>query len=102
MKTISDSLRLKSERALQTFRKEYAEQHQTRINRQLHLCGRIVRASAIPMLFYSWKFAVGFFILGYLVQFLGHAIEGSSPSFFRNPKHLVLGSLNHLAQLRKR
>lgn len=93
---ISDSFRLRSERALKLFIEEYAEQHQTKINRRLHLYGRIVRVAAIPVVFYSWKIAIGLFVLGYLVQFLGHAIEGSSPSFFRNPKHLIFGSISHI------
>lgn len=99
MKIISDSLRLRSERSLQIFREEYSEQHKTLLNRRLHLYGRIIRVAAIPALFYSWKIAIMLFVAGYLVQFLGHAIEGTSPSFFRNPKHLLLGSLNHVAGL---
>jgi hypothetical protein len=97
--SISESFRLRSEHALKIFRQEYAEQHKTRINRQLHVAGRIIRVAAIPVVFYSWKIAVGLFVLGYLIQFLGHVIEGSSPSFFRNPKHLILGSLNHVVRL---
>lgn len=93
---ISDSFRVRSERALDTFRREYAEQHQTKLNRRLHLYGRILRIAAIPVVFYSWKIAIGLFVLGYLIQFLGHAIEGTSPSFFRNPKHLIIGSLDHV------
>lgn len=95
---IGDSFRLRSERALRLFREEYSEQHQTKLNRRLHLFGRIVRVAAIPIAFYNWKIAIGLFVLGYLIQFLGHAIEGTSPSFFRNPKHLILGSLSHIVR----
>lgn len=97
--SVRDTFRLRSEHALNVFREEYAEQHQTKINRRLHVAGRIIRVAAIPFLFYSWRVAFALFVLGYLIQFLGHAIEGSSPSFFRSPKHLILGSLNHVMRL---
>ena len=99
MKIIGDSLRLRSERALQTFREEYARRHQTKINRQLHLYGRITRVSADFVAFYNWKIGIVLFVMGYLIQFLGHAIEGTSPSFFRNPKHLLLGSLSYIVRV---
>ncbi len=98
MTMMSDSLRLRSERALRLFREEYSEQHQTKLNRRLHLYGRIIRAAAIPVAFFNWKTAIGLFVLGYLIQFLGHAIEGTSPSFFRNPKHLIIGTLSYIVK----
>ncbi len=94
----AESLRTRSERALKLFREEYSEQHQTTLNRRLHVIGRVIRVAAIPALFYDWRVALGLFVFGYLIQFLGHAIEGTSPSFFRNPKHLVIGSLNHVVR----
>lgn len=93
-----ESFRLRSERAFSLFREEYSQQHKTKLNRRLHLYGRIVRVAAIPVAFYNWKIAIGLFVLGYMIQFLGHAIEGTSPSFFRNPKHLIIGSLNYVVR----
>ena len=101
MKT-RDSIRRRGENALQTFRQEYAQQHQTKLNRRLHLYGRIIRGSALIVVFFNWIIAAVLFVTGYLVQFLGHAIEGTSPSFFRNPKHLLLGSLEHVVQFIER
>lgn len=92
------SFRSRSERALKLFRQEYSEQHQTKLNRWLHVIGRLARVLSIPILFYNWRIALGLFICGYLIQFTGHAIEGSSPSFFRNPKHLIVGSLSHIVR----
>ncbi len=98
MRPIRESFRSRSERALKLFRQEYSEQHQTKINRRLHVIGRVIRVIALPVAFYNWKIAIGLFVLGYLIQFLGHAIEGTSPSFFRNPKHLLIGSLSHIVK----
>lgn len=94
----TESFRSRSKRALDLFREEYAQQHRTKLNRRLHLYGRIIRVASMPVVFYDWKIAIGLFVLGYLVQFLGHAIEGTSPSFFRNPKHLMIGSLSHVVR----
>ena len=99
MKIFSESFRRSGEDALKTFREEYARQHRTKLNRRLHLCGRTMRIAAVVVVFYNWKVAAALFVAGYLVQFLGHAIEGTSPSFFRNPKHLLLGSLTHAGRL---
>ncbi len=96
---LKESFRSRSERALKLFREEYSEQHQTTLNRWLHLIGRVIRVGSIPALFYDWRMALGLFVFGYLIQFLGHAIEGTSPSFFRNPKHLAIGSLNHVVRV---
>jgi len=97
--SIGGSFRARSEHALKLFREEYSQQHQTKLNRWLHVVGRVIRVVAIPVLFYDWRIALGMFAFGYLIQFLGHAIEGTSPSFFRNPKHLVIGSLNHVVRV---
>lgn len=98
MKVFSDGFRQRNENALKTFREEYAQQHQTKLNWRLHLYGRIMRGGALVVLFFNWKWPVALFVAGYLIQFLGHAIDGTSPSFFRNPKHLLLGSLNHVVR----
>lgn len=94
----TETLRARSERALKLFRQEYSEQHQTCLNRWLHVVGRLLRVLSLPVIFYDWRIALAVFVFGYLIQFLGHAIEGSSPSFFRNPKHLIIGSLNHIVR----
>jgi uncharacterized membrane protein YGL010W len=32
-------------------------------------------------------------VAGWGFQFLGHAIEGNQPAFFRDPRHLIIGPL---------
>ena len=32
-----------------------------------------------------------FFKLGWIFQFIGHAIEGNQPAFFKNPMYLLVG-----------
>jgi uncharacterized membrane protein YGL010W len=33
------------------------------------------------------------FIAGWIFQFVGHAIEGNQPAFFKNPVYLLVGPL---------
>lgn len=32
---------------------------------------------ALPLVFVDWRWAAGFFVGGYALQFLGHAVEGN-------------------------
>lgn len=38
-----------------------------------------------------WPFALGFFILAWILQFIGHAIEGEKPSFLQDIQFLLVG-----------
>jgi uncharacterized membrane protein YGL010W len=43
------------------------------------------------LFFFSWRWALGLSSAGWLLQFVGHAIEGNRPAFFHNPLHLLVG-----------
>lgn len=38
-----------------------------------------------------WQVAVGLFVLAWIGQFVGHAIEGKRPSFFKDLQFLLIG-----------
>ncbi|MGH9338866.1 MAG: Mpo1-like protein [Acidobacteriota bacterium] len=65
--------------ALFTFKKEYDEQHQTRINRQLHLIGRIIRLVGLVLLFFHLGYGLLLFFGGWFLQLLGHAKRQDFP-----------------------
>ncbi len=44
-------------------------------------------------LFVPWPWAIGFFLIGWVFQFVGHAYEGKSPAFLTNLVHLLIGPL---------
>jgi uncharacterized membrane protein YGL010W len=47
--------------------------------------------------------AVGLFVVGWIIQFIGHyAYEGKSPAFYRNAVHLLVGPLWILAKATRR
>jgi len=43
--------------------------------------------------FFNWRWALAMFVVGWILQFVGHAIEGNQPAFFRNPVYLLVGPL---------
>jgi uncharacterized membrane protein YGL010W len=53
----------------------------------------------------DWRVALGLFILGWVLQFVGHGVyEKRSPAFFKNLAHLLVGPLwviNHVVRLRR-
>ncbi|MBL9075708.1 MAG: DUF962 domain-containing protein [Tabrizicola sp.] len=77
---------------------EYAESHRNRWNRLTHTFGipMIVVAIALGMLaiFVAglWPWALGLFVLGWALQFIGHAIEGKPPEFFKDWRFLLVGT----------
>ncbi|MDJ0836892.1 MAG: DUF962 domain-containing protein [Acidobacteriota bacterium] len=44
-----------------------------------------------PMI--TWPVALGAFIFGWILQFVGHHYEGRKPAFFKNGVHLLIGPL---------
>jgi uncharacterized membrane protein YGL010W len=41
--------------------------------------------------FFNWRWALLLFVIGWIFQFVGHAIEGNQPAFFSSPIYLVIG-----------
>lgn len=71
----------------------YKQSHQNKINRALHTVGIPMIVVSLPLFFWEWKWALGIFIVGWILQFAGHIFEGKPPSFFSNPVYLITGPL---------
>jgi uncharacterized membrane protein YGL010W len=56
------------------------------------------RSSAVPM----WSICVLAFVVAWIGQFIGHAIEGKRPSFFKDVQFLMIGPLWLLADVYRR
>lgn len=76
-----------------SYLEEYKLKHQHPFNRLLHAVGIPMIVVSLPLFIFSWQWALGLFIVGWLFQFLGHAIEGNQPAFFKNPLFLLVGPL---------
>jgi uncharacterized membrane protein YGL010W len=64
------------------------------LNRLSHSIGIPMIVVSLPLFFFvKWYWALLLFVVGWGFQFLGHAIEGNQPAFFRNPAYLIVGPL---------
>ena len=76
---------------------EYSEGHQHPINRLTHTVGIPMIALSIlliPVAFFVagfWKIVLGLFIVGWILQFVGHYFEGKPPEFFKDWRFLFVG-----------
>lgn len=90
----------------QEWLERYNAQHQHPLNRALHAVG-------IPMIFVSVLLGVAsigvgalrlpaalLFVLGWLLQFVGHWVEGKPPAFFSDWRFLITGLAWWLRKLR--
>jgi uncharacterized membrane protein YGL010W len=72
---------------------EYKSKHRNPLNKLAHGIGIPLIIVSLPLFIISWRWALVLFVVGWLFQFLGHAIEGNQPAFFRNPIYLLIGPL---------
>ncbi len=56
------------------------------------------RAVAVPL----WSICAALFVLAWIGQFIGHAVEGKRPSFFKDLQFLLIGPLWLLADAYRR
>jgi uncharacterized membrane protein YGL010W len=69
----------------------YRSQHQHPINKICHMIGVPTITTSWPLFFFRWRWALVLFVTGWLLQFIGHAIEGNRPAFLRNPVYFFIG-----------
>jgi uncharacterized membrane protein YGL010W len=75
----------------------YGQSHTHPLNQSLHLVGIpliVVSLGLIgPALHWSglWSLALVLFVVGWALQFAGHAVEGKPPEFFSDPRFLLVG-----------
>jgi uncharacterized membrane protein YGL010W len=77
--------------------REYSAGHQNPVNLACHGVGIPMIAVAvllIPLALWrpqTWKLAGGLFVVGWILQFVGHAFEGKPPEFFKDWRFLFVG-----------
>ena len=75
----------------------YAASHQHPVNRICHTLGIPTILLSLAIFLASiflprlWPYALALFLLGLLLQFIGHAFEGKSPEFFHDWRFLFVG-----------
>ena len=76
-----------------SFIENYRAKHQHPLNKLCHLIGIPLIVVALPAFFFNWRWALAVFVVGWVFQLVGHAVEGNQPAFFRNPIYLLVGPL---------
>ena len=87
---------------------QYAQSHQHPVNRFCHTLGipMIVVSMVVfvAALFVSglWWLALALFVVGWVLQFIGHWFEGKPPEFFSDWRFLFVGLRWWAAKMRGR
>lgn len=76
---------------------QYATSHRHPVNRTCHTFGipliilSLLTFAATPIYHRAWQPAVVLFVVGWALQFIGHAFEGKPPEFFKDWRFLFVG-----------
>ena len=76
---------------------QYASSHQHPVNRACHTLGiptivLSVLVFLVSIFFHHlWPYALALFVIGWILQFVGHAFEGKPPEFFSDWRFLFVG-----------
>jgi len=74
-----------------SFVENYKAKHRHPLNKLSHTIGIPLIVISAPLFFFNWRWALLLFVVGWIFQFVGHAIEGNRPAFFKNPMYLLVG-----------
>jgi len=86
----------------------YALSHQHPVNRFCHTLGIPLIVVSLPVLAAAilfprlWLVAAALFVVGWIFQFVGHAVEGKPPEFFHDWRFLLVGLRWWIAKIRGR
>ena len=87
---------------------QYARSHEHPVNRACHTIGIPVIVASVPLAVLSlwvdglWPVPVAMFVLGWVLQFVGHWFEGKPPEFLSDWRFLFVGLRWWLAKVRGR
>ena len=76
---------------------EYSLAHQHPVNKITHSVGIPMIAASVALTPVAvvapalWPAVVGLFVVGWVLQFIGHFFEGKPPEFFKDPRFLFVG-----------
>lgn len=74
----------------------YKQNHQHPINRAIHTVGVPLIVLSMPIMVFNRNLGLGLWIFGWVIQFIGHGIEGSSPAILSkgaSPVANMVGSI---------
>jgi uncharacterized membrane protein YGL010W len=87
---------------------QYSTSHQHPLNRFCHTVGIPMIAVSLALFAAAifirglWKLALLLFVVGWIFQFVGHAVEGKPPEFLHDWRFLFVGLRWWFAKIRGR
>jgi len=78
---------------LKAYLAKYREDHQHPVNKALHTVGIPMIVASLPLMPFNPLLGASLFVFGWILQFVGHAFEGKAPSFFSDPRFLLIGPM---------
>jgi uncharacterized membrane protein YGL010W len=87
---------------------QYGQSHQHPVNRLCHTLGIPLIVVSLPLFLVVllvpgfWPVPVALFIVGWILQFVGHAFERKPPEFFHDWRFLFVGLRWWVAKVRGR
>ncbi|TJZ75675.1 Mpo1-like protein [Chitiniphilus eburneus] len=84
----------------------YGHSHRHPFNRACHTVGIPLIVLSLPLALAAiwvdnlWLLPLTLFVLGWVLQFAGHAVEGKPPEFFKDWRFLLVGVRWWLAKVR--
>ncbi|MCB9506351.1 MAG: DUF962 domain-containing protein [Myxococcales bacterium] len=78
----------------------YKADHTHPMNRATHMIGIPMIVVSLPLLVVMPPAGIALFVIGWVFQFIGHAFEGNMPSFFRDPRYLLVGPMFFVEKVR--
>lgn len=75
----------------ESFFENYKAKHQHPLNKLTHSIGIPLIVISLLIFFMNWRLALTMFVAGWILQIVGHVIEGNRPAFFKNPMYLLVG-----------
>jgi len=85
---------------------QYSQSHQHPINRACHTIGIPMIALSLPLFLVAiavpgfWLIPLTLFVIGWIFQFVGHAVEGKPPEFLKDWRFLFVGLRWWVAKIR--
>ena len=78
---------------VKTILDKYRRDHQHPVNQALHTVGIPMIVLSLVVIPFNPLLAAAMFILGWILQFIGHAFEGKMPTFLSDPRALLIAPI---------
>lgn len=79
----------------------YLQEHRHPLNRTTHMVGipLLIITGVWGLLALDWRIFLGGQVVGWVIQVIGHRIEGNRPALLKNPISFLMGPLMVLVEI---